>query len=315
MPNRILREGILDSEAVCSLSFQAEVFYRRLMSVVDDFGRFDGRVSVLRSRLYPLQVDKVREADIPRWIAECEKAGLIALYSVSGKQYILFRKLGTPRAKESKFPAPPASIDDNDIQRQQANADETLCTQTNADASMCAQTNADAPYSDSYSSSGTKKEDPPNPPPGGGSDGGKSQPAKKPTPKTKPPPSVEFEAFWQAYPNKVAKAAAAAVFAKIDPSPELLREILAAIAVQKTWPKWVKDGGQYIPHPSTWLNQRRWEDRPPDNLPPPSRPRASTVVYDRVDTAPQVQEKIEPFVLPAPILKKYQQTEDGHATG
>src|SRR5690348_16892457 len=106
MPARLLREGILDSDAVNSLTAMEEVFYRRLMSVVDDFGRFDGRESVLRSRLYPLQVSSVREADISRWIAACEKAGLIALYVVDGKQYILFHKLGAPRAKTSKYPAP-----------------------------------------------------------------------------------------------------------------------------------------------------------------------------------------------------------------
>ncbi len=39
MPNRIIREGILTSEAVNSLSWEAEVFFRRLLSVVDDFGR------------------------------------------------------------------------------------------------------------------------------------------------------------------------------------------------------------------------------------------------------------------------------------
>lgn len=108
MPNRILRESILDSEAVDQLSVAAEVFYRRLMSVVDDFGRFDARPSVLRSRCYPLRVTTAREADISRWLAECEKAGLIVLYSVDGKQYLLFHKLGEPRAKSSKFPAPPA---------------------------------------------------------------------------------------------------------------------------------------------------------------------------------------------------------------
>lgn len=108
MPSRVLREGILTSESVCSLSFQAEVFYRRLMSVVDDFGRFDGRVSVLRSRLYPVQIDKVREADITRWVAECETAGVIALYVVDAKPYILFHKADPPRSQSPKFPAPPA---------------------------------------------------------------------------------------------------------------------------------------------------------------------------------------------------------------
>jgi hypothetical protein len=26
--------------------------------------------------------------------------------------------------------------------------------------------------------------------------------------------------------------------------------------------EWTKDGGQFIPHPATWLNQKRWEDEP-----------------------------------------------------
>lgn len=118
MPNRILREAILDSEAVNALTPQAEVFYRRLMSVVDDFGRFDARPAVLRGRLYPLQLDRVREADLDRWIAECVKASLIRLYTVGSGQYILFHKLGEPRAKSSKFPAPPS--------------DDCACAQTRA---------------------------------------------------------------------------------------------------------------------------------------------------------------------------------------
>jgi hypothetical protein len=171
MPSRLLREGILDSEAVCSLSFQAEVFYRRLMSVVDDFGRYDGRPGVLRSRLYPLQIDKVREADIPRWIAECETAGLIALYSVSGKQYILFRKLGSPRNKDSKWPPPPEGVE-TAPQLAIVNG----CAQLKTDANNCTQPFTSVPGSGSGSGSGssagsgTRKDSgevdkPPSPPP------------------------------------------------------------------------------------------------------------------------------------------------------
>ena len=137
MPSRLLREGILDSDAVNSLTAAEEVFYRRLMSVVDDFGRFDGRLSVLRSRLYPLQIDRVREADISRWIAACEKAGLIALYERDGRQYILFHKLGSPRAASSKYPNPPPGL-------------ERQLTSVYG----CAQTNTGAPDSDSDSDSG-----------------------------------------------------------------------------------------------------------------------------------------------------------------
>jgi hypothetical protein len=36
MPNRILRAGIITSDRVNALDFGAEVFYRRLMSAVDE---------------------------------------------------------------------------------------------------------------------------------------------------------------------------------------------------------------------------------------------------------------------------------------
>lgn len=110
MPNRILREGINASESVDLLSVQAEVFYRRLMSVVDDFGRFEAHLVLLKAACFPLRVGRVREADISRWIAECEKAGLIALYTAHSKQYIQFFKTDKPRAKNSKYPSPPERI-------------------------------------------------------------------------------------------------------------------------------------------------------------------------------------------------------------
>lgn len=106
MPSRILREGILSSDRVNSLSVAAEVFYRRLMSVVDDFGRFDGRPSLLRVSCYPLRVDAVREADLSRWIAECVKAGLLVLYAVDGKHYLEIQDFKQQTRAKSKYPPP-----------------------------------------------------------------------------------------------------------------------------------------------------------------------------------------------------------------
>jgi hypothetical protein len=40
--------------------------------------------------------------------------------------------------------------------------------------------------------------------------------------------------------------------------------MLAALAWQVQQPDWLKDGGQFVPHPSTWLNQGRWQDEPRD---------------------------------------------------
>lgn len=83
MPNRILREGILTSERVASLNWAEEVFYRRLMSVVDDYGRYTANPKLIRAACYPLIVDKVSDADINKWMAKCAEAGLVSVYSVS----------------------------------------------------------------------------------------------------------------------------------------------------------------------------------------------------------------------------------------
>lgn len=111
MPNRIIREGIITSEAVNSLSWEAETFYRRLLSVVDDFGRFDARPSVLRSALYPLKLDSMREDSVQRCLKSCEAARLVVLYSVEGKEYLEVTNFRQQvRSKKSKYPAPDAHM-------------------------------------------------------------------------------------------------------------------------------------------------------------------------------------------------------------
>ena len=69
-----------------------------------------------------------------------------------------------------------------------------------------------------------------------------------------------FDEFWSAYPRKVGKDAAAKAFAKRRVGVGLLAQMLAAISVQKTGDQWQRDGGQFIPHPATWLNEGRWQD-------------------------------------------------------
>lgn len=106
MPSRIIREGILDSDRVNALDFPAEVFYRRLMSKVDDHGLYDARLEVLKSHLYPVRGARVRETDISRWMAECQKAGLIALYMSAGKPYLQMLDTKWTARSEPKYPLP-----------------------------------------------------------------------------------------------------------------------------------------------------------------------------------------------------------------
>lgn len=109
MATRILRDGILTSERVNSLDWEAEVFYRRLMSIGDDFGLFDARPTILRPSLYPLKLDQMRETNIQRCLDDCSAAGLVRLYEVKGKPYGVIVNYGQRIRKESKpkYPVTP----------------------------------------------------------------------------------------------------------------------------------------------------------------------------------------------------------------
>lgn len=72
-----------------------------------------------------------------------------------------------------------------------------------------------------------------------------------------------FDEFWKAYPNKVGKDAARKAFDKRKPGKRLLADMLLALDSQKQSEQWRKQGGQFIPHPSTWLNEGRWQDGEP----------------------------------------------------
>ena len=110
MPTRLIREGIISSERVDQLDAGGEVFYRRLLNKVDDHGLYDGRPSILRANLFPLRVDRVREADISRWMAACQKAGLIVLYENGGKPYLMVLNTEWDKRSKPKYPLPPESI-------------------------------------------------------------------------------------------------------------------------------------------------------------------------------------------------------------
>lgn len=70
----------------------------------------------------------------------------------------------------------------------------------------------------------------------------------------------EFDQFWRLYPKKRSKGQAEKTWVKINPDDDLLKQILSGLENAKKSIDWQKDGGQYIPYPSTWLNAKGWED-------------------------------------------------------
>ncbi len=105
MPTRILRDGIITSQRVNRLSERSELFFRRLMSVVDDYGRFYAHQAILRAHCYPLRLDKVSEADAAEMLKECVEVGLIRKYDKG--TYLEIDKFKQRTRSKSKFPDPP----------------------------------------------------------------------------------------------------------------------------------------------------------------------------------------------------------------
>lgn len=96
-----------------------------------------------------------------------------------------------------------------------------------------------------------------------------------PSPQTPQPPThtrecvstgtretADFEVFWEAYPNRVAKPAARKAFAKARPKVADVEVLIAAVERQRDWDAWQRG---FIPHPATWLNQERWTDEQPQS--------------------------------------------------
>lgn len=69
-----------------------------------------------------------------------------------------------------------------------------------------------------------------------------------------------FNQFWDKYPNKKAKKDAIKAWGKIKLNDDLFNLIIESLKKHKKSVNWVKDGGNFIPYPATWLNGERWND-------------------------------------------------------
>mgnify|MGYP004525150849 CR=1 FL=1 len=70
----------------------------------------------------------------------------------------------------------------------------------------------------------------------------------------------QFEKFYRKYPKKVKKQDVKKWFIKNQPSDELFSFMMNKLEQFRGSADWQKDGGSYIPYPTTWLKQKRWED-------------------------------------------------------
>jgi hypothetical protein len=74
------------------------------------------------------------------------------------------------------------------------------------------------------------------------------------------PDKTGFDLFWSTFPRKIGKGAAELAWKKLKPDSTLQARIIQAVKAQCKSEQWRRDQGQFIPHPATWLNGKRWED-------------------------------------------------------
>lgn len=86
MPNRILKESIRTSDSINELSWFEEVLFYRLIVSCDDYGRFDGKVAIIKGTCFPLK--NVTNKNIEDALNKLVSVGLVRHYEVEEKPYL-----------------------------------------------------------------------------------------------------------------------------------------------------------------------------------------------------------------------------------
>ncbi|WP_124353290.1 hypothetical protein [Pseudomonas chlororaphis] len=250
--SRNIKPGFFSNEHLAEVDFATRLLFIGMWTEADREGRLEDRPRRLKMALFP--ADNV---DIEKMLADLEHLGFITRYTVGSFkaiQIVNWSKHQNPHVKEAKSIIPEMPVA------------EPCPVKTGASMVQAPDEPGSFPADSLSLDSGFLIPDslPPSP----------------------APAMVEnlFPKFWKLYPRKVGKDKAEKAWAKLKVTMALYDTMAAALAKQVLTPEWTKDKGQFIPHPSTWLNGKRWEDEIPDyasNVHPfPSRRSSSEPDFD-----------------------------------
>jgi hypothetical protein len=107
-----MRAEILSSESLSQVSLEADLLFRSLILLADDYGRLDGRIEIIRSSTFPLR-PQVTVKKIRRWLDELLSLDdpPVVEYSSDDRPYMALtgwekHRGKSRRALNSKFPSP-----------------------------------------------------------------------------------------------------------------------------------------------------------------------------------------------------------------
>lgn len=234
---RNIKPALFKNEILGVADPMATLLFEGLWLLADKAGRLEDRPLRIKGELFPYR-DGLDIEGLLRFLAV---EGFIVRYSVAAKRYIQvdnFDKHQNPHRNEPESVIPSVSEG---------------CINTDFGGSTSAILGS-APADSLIPDSGFLTADPLNP----------STPPALPTSSS----DDLFPKFWKLYPNKKGKAAAEKAWKKLKVTDDLFTLIVQGLAKQCASQAWVKDNGQFIPHPATWLNGKRWEDevKPASNV-------------------------------------------------
>jgi hypothetical protein len=266
MPNRVIREGILTSTRVDQVATipAREVFYRRLQSVVDDYGRFTGDARVIRAACYPLRLDSITERDIAEHLRECERAELLRLYSVDGKPYLELIDFNQQlRIKRSKYP-------EYTVGARNAPDEQVLGTSSSRVFVLL-------PESESESEIEVESDKTICAPKSGARVVANDLSYKKESLAIQQ--DAWFSEWWTLYWLHKSRKAARVAFGKHIKTEARFDEVMAATKSQSA--EMLAREASRRPHGATWLNGERWLDEPAEAA-PQARSEALSALYEEL---------------------------------
>jgi hypothetical protein len=265
---RSIKPGFFDNEVLGGLPPLTRLLFIGLWCIADREGRLEDRPKRIKKTL--LGYDDVSTSEVSEMLQALHDTGFIIRYTVDGEEYIQvvnFAKHQNPHVKEkaSEIPPPPENptyrsygedYESSDDEEDDNDEHQTSPVQV-SDKHQTSTVQAPPITVNRLPSTG-------NLPPGIREAREETCAAAEQTEESKKEAQTllqkRFDLFWAAYPKKVGKKDALKAFKNAKVDSELFDKIMTAIGRARTTDQWQRDNGRYIPNPSTWLNQGRWDD-------------------------------------------------------
>jgi hypothetical protein len=262
---RSVHPGLFTDEAFASVTPLARLLFIGIWTEADDQGAFLWKPLTLKMRLFPAE-DGCNVAGL---MEELEASDMVRRYSVDGRDYGAVRNFGRfqrPKKPNSLYPMPHEfrTYAASDKASSELDGDEGGASSEPVPNRTPEKQGGSSPPVPPKSEKSPQMED----------GGGRREEERTPhTPRKRGESPLEgFDRFWALYPRKVGKGAAEKAWPKaVAAAEDDPNVVVGGVQVGLDLGRFdLRDGMRFVPHPATWLNEKRWLDGIQDQPPEPS---------------------------------------------